>query len=172
MCLEDAIAANTAAIKELIEAIRNTGGLPGVSSDAASSPAVKAVVAAQEKAETKKPKPEEKAIDSPQSGEPSALIPTKSSDAPLREWAPRTMDLNDSLVGKAATLENLRAAILGINQHIGRAQAEAVLQRFGAQGITPRNGKPGLDESQYEDVFALCLDVLAGRADATEVVQP
>jgi hypothetical protein len=187
MSLEEALAANTAAVKELTAALLAAGALQTAqaSSAAASSPAVKAVVKAQKEADAKKSAPSDTssgasvnsaasggqtANESKQCGEPSASTPTSSSQeqpSELHPWHEKTAKLFSELQGGEPTLENLRKAILGINQQIGRAQAEAVLQRFGAQAITPKDGKTGLDTALYERAFALCLDVLAGRDDAT-----
>lgn len=175
MSLEAALEANTAALKELTAALLAAGALQSAqaSSAAHSSPAVQAVVKAQKEADTKKLQPAATAkgadAQSAPSGEPSASTPTSSSNAQpaeLQPWHEKTAKLFGELDGKEPTLENLRKAILGINQQIGRPQAEAVLSRFGAQVITPKDGKTGLDADQYPDVFALCLDVLAGRVDA------
>lgn len=176
MSLEEALAANTAAVKELTAALIAAGALQTAqaSSAAASSPAVQAVVKAQKAADAKKSQPAatepNATAASVQSGEPSASTPTSSSQelpSELHPWHEKTAKLFSELDGGEPTLENLRKAILGINQQIGRAQAEAVLQRFGAQAITPKDGKTGLDTTLYARAFALCLDVLAGRDDAT-----
>jgi len=186
MSLEEALAANTAAVKELTAALLAAGALQTAqaSSAAASSPAVQAVVKAQKTADAKKLQSTATNSDanvpdaatagkatseSKPSGEPSASIPTSSSQEPseLHPWHEKTAKLFGELDGGEPTLENLRKAILGINQQIGRAQAEAVLHRFGAQAITPKDGKTGLADTLYPQAFALCLDVLAGRDDAT-----
>ncbi|SAK83371.1 hypothetical protein AWB75_05398 [Caballeronia catudaia] len=85
----------------------------------------------------------------------------------LHEWHTRTASLHGELADAEPSFDNLRTAILGISQHIGRAQAEAILARFGAKAITAKPNVPGLDETQYPQAFALCLEVLAGRVDAT-----
>jgi hypothetical protein len=183
MSLEEALAANTAALKELTAALMAAGALQTAqtSAAAASSPAVQAVVKAQKAADAKKSQPADmaKAASAPDasndaqttseskpSGETSASTPTSSSQE-LQPWHEKTAKLFSELDGSEPTLENLRKAILGINQQIGRAQAEAVLHRFGADAITPKADKVGLKEEQYVGVFTMCLDVLAGRVDAT-----
>jgi hypothetical protein len=181
MSLEEALAANTAALKELTAALLAAGALQTAqaSSAAASSPAVQAVVKAQKAAEKADAKKQDTATaasaQSAPSGEQFASTPTKSSDASpseLHPWHEKTAKLFGELDGGEATLENLRKAILGINQQIGRAQAEAILHRFGAEAITEKKEgdtviKKGLDAKLYPKAFALCLDVLAGRDDAT-----
>lgn len=186
MSLEAALEANTAALKELTAALLASGALQTAQASAAahSSPGVQAVVKAQKEADAKKqsaatattagasdaPSDAKAASESKPSGEPSASTPTKSSGeqpTELQPWHEKTVKLFAELDGGEPTLENLRKAVLGINQHVGRVQAEAVLQRFGAQAITAKDTKKGLDEDQYPAVFALCLEVLAGRTDAT-----
>lgn len=192
MSLEEALAANTAALKELTAALLAAGALQSAQTSAAahSSPAVQAVVKAQKEADVKKQsaatKPDAGAADaktaeqttneSKPSGEPSASTPTSSSQE-LQPWHEKTAKLFGELGGSEPTLDNLRKAVLGINQHIGRPQAMAILQRFGAQAITPKLGPDGktvitagLDDDQYPEAFALCLEVLAGRVDATAAV--
>jgi hypothetical protein len=82
-------------------------------------------------------------------------------------WAERSAAKFAELKGAAPDLDNVRKAVLGINSLIGRDQANAVLARFGAQAVTAKDNKKGLDESQYPDFFTLCLEVLAGKVDAT-----
>jgi hypothetical protein len=174
MSIEQAIADNTAALKELTAALLAAGALQTAqaSAEAHSSPAVQAVVKAQKEANAKKPKAETTtpAADAPvASGEQSAPTGESSSSEPteLQPWAEKTAKLYGDLKDGEPTLDNLRKAVLGINGMIGREQAEAVLQRFGAQAITPKDNKKGLDAAQYPDAFAMCLDVLSGRVDAT-----
>ncbi|MGF6738482.1 hypothetical protein [Paraburkholderia atlantica] len=185
MSLEAALAENTATMKELIAALLSVGAVQTaqVSSAAHSSPAVKAVVKAQKDADAKdtaakKQQTQEAATpaadagDAPTaSGEPSASTGESSSDAPtLRDWHEKTADKYAELKDAEPNLENVRKAILGINSLIGRAQADAVLARFGAQAVTSKADKKGLDEVQYADFLKLCLRVLAGEVDATESI--
>lgn len=181
MSLEVALAENTAALKELIAALTAAGALQTAQASAAahSSPAVQAVVKAQKEANAKDAtakKPTATAADAEPaaSGEPSASTGASSSDAPtlLHDWHEKTADKHAELKDAEPNLENVRKAILGINQLIGRAQADAVLARFGAQAVTEKKEgdkviKRGLDEVQYADFLALCLRVLAGEVDAT-----
>ncbi len=154
MSLEAALEANTTAIRELIAAIAS-GALKSV-------PVVDA-----KKPDTPKTAPAASA----QSGEPSASTPPKSSDAPthaaLFDWHKKTAEAHAELKDAEPTLDSARKAILAINSKIGRPQADAVLARFGVQAVSPKADKKGLDESQYPDFLKLCLDVLAGRVDAT-----
>jgi len=183
MSLEQALAENTAALKELTAALLSAGAVQTAqaSSQAASSPAVKAVVKAQNEANAKdgaakkQQKPEATATpadaEPAASGEPSVSTGEQSSpdQTSLHDWHEKTAELFAELKDAEPTLDNLRKAVLGINQKIGRPQADAVLQRFGAQMITPKpnDKRPSLDESQYPDVFKLCLRVLSGEVDAT-----
>lgn len=220
MSLEEALAANTAALKELTAALLAAGALQSAQTSAAahSSPAVQAVVKAQKEADEANRKANPKGGEhesaeaaraasqeqsrtaaalaaekkqaavtganasaaSAPSGEPSASTLTSSSSeqpSELQAWHEKTAKLFGELDGSEPTLDNLRKAVLGINQHIGRPQAMAILQRFGAQAITPKLGPDGktvitagLDDDQYPEAFALCLEVLAGRVDATAAV--
>lgn len=176
MSLEEQLAANTAAIKELTAALLAGGIVKNAqaTAEAHSSPAVKAVVKAQKDADAKKSNPTEvqtTAADAPiASGEQSAPTGESSSSEPtgeLQPWAEKTAAKFAELKDAAADLDNVRKAVLGINSLIGREQATAVLGRFGVQAVTPKDNKKGLDESQYEDFFTLCLEVLSGKIDAT-----
>ncbi|KVK98634.1 hypothetical protein [Burkholderia ubonensis] len=105
------------------------------------------------------------------SGATSAPTPGKSSAAPelneLQPWAETCAETYASLKDGESSLDNIKTAILAINSKIDRAQANAVLGRFGAQAVTAKADKRGLDPEQYADFFVLCLDVLSGRVDAT-----
>ena len=176
MSLEAAIPENTATLRELIAALTATGALQNAqdSAAAASSPAVQAVVKAQKAADapqstptaTQKTAP---ATDAP-SGEASAPTAASSSSEPtgeLQPWHEKTAETYAELKDADASLDNVKKAILAINAKIGRDQATAVLARFGAQAVTAKADKRGLDEDQYAGFFMLCLEVLAGRVDAT-----
>jgi hypothetical protein len=173
MSLEAALTENTAAMRELIAALTAAGALQTAQASAAaqSSPAVQAVVRAQKDADAKKPDTAKIApAASAQSGAPSASTPTKSSAA-LHEWHEKTASTYAELKDAEPTLENARKAILAINSKIGRVQADAVLGRFGVQAVSPKADKKGLDESQYPGFLELCLEVLAGRVDATLAIE-
>lgn len=179
MSLEAELAANTAAIKELTAALLASGIVKNaqVTAEAHSSPAVKAVVKAQKDADAKKSKatPDTTPAADAQnvSGEQSAPTGEQSSSEPtgeLQPWAGKTAAKFEELKDLEANLDNVRKAVLGINSLIGREQALAVLGRFGVQGVTPKDNKKGLDESQYPEFFDFCLDVLAGKVDATASV--
>lgn len=185
MSLESALEANTAAVKELTAALLSIGALQTAQASAAlhSAPGVQAVTAAQNQLAGKEAgtakKPSEvtqstAAATSAPSGEPSAPTPKKSSDAPeqteLQPWAEVCAETYASLKDGDASLDNIKTAILAINSKIDRAQANAVLARFGAQAVTSKADKRGLDPEQYEGFFALCLDVLSGRVDATAAI--
>jgi hypothetical protein len=173
--LKTAVEQNTAVLRELIAALTAAGALQTAQASAAahSSPAVKAVVAAQKEADAKKPEAAmaAPADDAPTaSGEPSAPTGESSSSEPtseLQPWAEKTAVKFAELKDAAPDLENVRKAVLGINSLIGRDQATAVLGRFGVQAVTPKDNKKGLDESQYAEFLALCLEVLSGKVDAT-----
>lgn len=175
MSIEDALAANTAAIKELTAALLGAGIVKNAqaSAEAHSSPAVQAVVKAQKGADAKKSTADTKPVasaESAPSGEPSASTTASSSSKPtgeLQPWAAKTAEKYAELADADANLDNVRKAVLGINALIGREQATAVLQRFGVQAVTPKDNKTGLDESQYADFMVLCLEVLSGKVDAT-----
>lgn len=198
MSLEAAIEANTAAVKELTAALLSIGALQTAQASAAlhSAPGVQAVVTAQkqlndkEAAAAKKPTsgtaanaPAAGASDgasttteSKPSGATSAQTPEKSSAAQpsgeLKPWAPHTAEIYAELKDAEPTLENVKRLIVtGINSKIpgdGRAIAEAVLARFGANAVSTKPGKKGLDEDQYADVLAYGLRVLAGTLDPRE----
>lgn len=180
MSLEVALQENTATMRELIAALTAAGALQTAQASAAahSSPAVKAVVKAQKAADAKKSEKVASATDAPTpaetapsaSGEQSAPTGESSSSEPtgeLQPWAEKTAAKFAELKDAAPDLDNVRKAVLGINSLIGREQATAVLGRFGVQAVTPKDNKKGLDESQYEGFFTLCLEVLSGKVDAT-----
>lgn len=181
MSLEAALQENTATMRELIAALTAAGALQTAQASAAahSSPAVKAVVAAQKDAAkkdefTKKSEAANRAAAAEAapnaSGEQSAQTGESSSSEPtgeLQPWASKTAAKFAELKDAAPDLDNVRKAVLGINSLIGREQATVVLGRFGVQAVTAKENKKGLDESQYEEFFALCLEVLSGKVDAT-----
>jgi hypothetical protein len=104
------------------------------------------------------------------SAKPSASESPSNSECAsteLQPWAEKTAAKFAELKDAAPNIENVRKAVLGINSLIGREQATAVLGRFGVQAVTPKDNKKGLDESQYEKFFELCLEVLSGKVDAT-----
>lgn len=194
MSLEQAIADNTAAIKELTAALLAAGALQTAQASAAlhSAPGVQAVAAAQKQlndkdaAAAKKPDAASAASagaaatgESKPSGETSAPIPEKSSaeqpSGDLKPWATHTAEIYAELKDAEPTLENVKRLIVtGINSKIpgdGRAIAEAVLARFGANAVSEKPGKKGLSEDQYADVFAYGLRVLAGTLDPRESEQ-
>lgn len=175
MSLEAAIQENTAAVRELVAALTTAGALQNAqaSAAAASSPAVQAVIKAQKDADVKKSTPMDAGASSAPSGERSASITASSSrvQKSLRDWHEKTAETYAELKDAPADLEHARKAILAINVKIGRAQADAVLARFGVQAVTTKADKKGLDESQYPDFLAMCLEILAGRADATESME-
>lgn len=197
MSLEQAIAENTAAIKELTAALIASGALQTAQASAAlhSAPGVQAVAAAQKQLASKEADAKKQtsgtAADAPAadasaaaqttseskpSGATSAPTPEKSSDAPqnvaLKPWATHTAEIYAELKDAAPTAENVkRLIVFGINQKIpgeGRAIAEAVLARFGANAVSEKPGKKGLTEDQYADVLAYGLRVLAGTLDPRE----
>lgn len=172
MSLEAALQENTATMRELIAALTAAGALQTAQARAAaaSSPAVQAVVKAQKAADAKKSDAKPAADAAPSaSGEQSAPTGESSSSEPteLQPWAEKTAAKFAELKDAEANLDNVRKAVLGINSLIGRAQAEAVLGRFGVQAVTAKENKTGLDESQYPEFFAFCLEVLSGKVDAT-----
>ncbi|SAL47208.1 hypothetical protein AWB74_02113 [Caballeronia arvi] len=171
-----ALVENTNVMRDLIAALLATGKpeiAPGVRIiDTSVSPAVKAVVKAQKELEAKKSdKKEAEPTPEPTSGEASTEAPATESasvDAgELAPWADKTAELHAKLKDLDPNFANLKEAVLGINRIVGREQAEAVLSRFGAQAITAKADKKGLDENQYPAVYEMCIGVLAGRVDAT-----
>ncbi|AXK65965.1 hypothetical protein [Burkholderia sp. IDO3] len=201
MSLEQALADNTAAIKELTAALLSIGALQTAQASAAlhSAPGVQAVAAAQKQLNDKEAGAAKKptsgtaanapaadasgsaqtANESKQSGATSAQTPAKSSDEqPLgarQPWADHTAEIYAELKDAEATQENVKRLIVtGLNSKIpgdGRAIAEAVLARFGANAVSEKPGKRGLTADQYEDVFAYGLRVLAGEIDPRESEQ-
>ncbi|WP_175813338.1 hypothetical protein [Burkholderia contaminans] len=194
MSLEQAIAANTAAVKELTTALIASGALQTAQASAAlhSSPGVQAVATAQRQLKEKEAdaaKKQDAATDanagaaatneSKPSGATSAPTPGKSSDVPpsgeLKPWADKTAEIYAELKNAEPTAENVkRLIVFGINQKIpgdGRAIAEAVLARFGANAVSEKPGKKGLSEDQYADVLAYGLRVLAGELDPRDSEQ-
>ncbi|WP_175899640.1 hypothetical protein [Burkholderia vietnamiensis] len=198
MSLEQALADNTAAIKELTAALLSIGALQTAQASAAlhSAPGVQAVAAAQreladkEAGAAKKPTSGTAAnapaadasgsaqttTESKQSGATSAQTPAKSSDeqpsGELKPWAAHTAEIYAELKDAEPTLENVKRLIVtGLNSKIpgdGRAIAEAVLARFGANAVSEKAGKRGLSADQYAGVFAYGLRVLAGEIDPRE----
>lgn len=198
MSLEQAIAENTAAIKELTAALIASGALQTAQASAAlhSAPGVQAVAAAQKQLNDKEAAAAKKptsgtaanapvadasdaaptATESKPSGATSAQTPEKSSAAQqnveLKPWATHTAEIYAELKDAKPTLENVKRLIVtGINSKIpgdGRAIAEAVLARFGANAVSEKPGKKGLSEDQYADVLAYGLRVLAGTLDPRE----
>ncbi len=201
MSLEQAIAENTAAIKELTAALIAAGALQTAQASAAlhSSPGVQAVAAAQRELNAKDADAGKKqtsgtaadvpaadasgsaqtATESKPSGATSAQTPAKSSDEPpsgeRKPWADKTAEIYAELKDAEPTQENVkRLIVFGINQKIpgdGRAIAEAVLERFGANAVSEKPGKKGLSEDQYADVLAYGLRVLAGELDPRDSEQ-
>lgn len=201
MSLEQAIAENTAAIKELTAALIASGALQTAQASAAlhSSPGVQAVATAQRQLKEKEADAAKKqtsgtaadapaadasgsaqtATESKPSGATSAPTPGKSSDVPpsgeLKPWADKTAEIYAELKDAKPTAENVkRLIVFGINQKIpgdGRAIAEAVLARFGANAVSEKPGKKGLSEDQYADVLAYGLRVLAGELDPRDSEQ-
>ncbi|KGV86547.1 putative gp41 [Burkholderia pseudomallei MSHR3951] len=192
MSLEAAIEANTAAVKELTAALLASGALQTAQASAAlhSAPGVQAVAAAQKQLNAKEADAAKKqdaaqtdasagaaaANESKPSGATSAPTPEKSSDVPpngeLKPWATHTAEIYAELKNADPTLENIKRLIVtGINSKIpgdGRAIAEAVLARFGANAVSEKPGKKGLSADQYADVLAYGLRVLAGELDPRE----
>ncbi|UQP02252.1 hypothetical protein L0Z36_10225 [Burkholderia multivorans] len=201
MSLEQAIAANTAAVKELTAALLSIGALQNAQASAAlhSAPGVQAVAAAQrelanKEADSAKKQTSGTAADAPAadasasaqtateskpSGATSAPTPEKSSAVQpsdeLKPWATHTAEIYAELKDAEPTLENVKRLIVtGLNSKIpndGRAIAEAVLARFGANAVSEKPGKRGLTADQYKDVFAYGLRVLAGEIDPRESEQ-
>lgn len=204
MSLEQAIAANTAAITELTAALIAAGALQTAQASSAlhSAPGVQAVATAQRELKDKEAAAKKQtsgtaadapaadasgsaqtATESKPSGATSAQTPEKSSDVPpsgdqtvaLKSWAGKTAEIYAELKDAEPTAENVkRLIVFGINQKIptdGRAIAEAVLARFGANAVSEKPGKKGLSEDQYADVLAYGLRVLAGELDPRESEQ-
>lgn len=163
MSLEVTIQENTNVMRDLIAALlMNKPQLGEGVRIVDAAPGVDKVIKAQKEAAVKKPVST--------SGEPSTPAPaTESADAvELKPWHEKTAALYTDLMDRTPDLGNVQKAVLGINTHCGREQATALLSRFGAQAISPKPDKKGLDAAQYPEVFALALEVLAGRVDATE----
>lgn len=177
MSLEAALAENTAAMKELTAALLAAGALQNA--QAMTSPAVQAVTRAQKEADAKNTDgaaaaaPAEEVVKaSKPSGKQSAPTGAQSSpEVELQPWHTATAEAYADLKDADATLDNVKKAILAINAKIGRAQAEAVLARFGAQAVTVKADKRGLDDHQYPEFLMLCIEVLAGRVDATLAIE-
>lgn len=171
MSLEIALQENTTVMRELIAALTAAGAIA-----TAQAPGVDKVIQAQKEvaqkdAAVKKSKttPDGKEPTATASGEVSTSKQADESAAAveLQPWHEKTAALYEQLKDGKPELANVQKAVLGINSNIGREQATALLQRFGAQAITAKPDKKGLDEAQYPEVFALALEVLAGRVDAT-----
>jgi len=178
MSLEAALAENTSVMRELIAAITATQTLQNA--QAMTSPAVQAVTRAQKEADAKNTdgaaaaaSAAEAVKESRQSGKQSASTGAKPAPdtTELHPWHTATAEVYAELKDAAATLDNVKKAILAINAKIGRAQAEAVLARFGAQAVTAKADKRGLDPEQYDAFFSFCLRVLDGEIDATLAVE-
>jgi hypothetical protein len=174
MSLEQALAENTAALKELTAALLAAGALQNAQT--MTSPAVQAVARAQKEADAKNTDGAATAAPATEAAKPSnpsgkQSAPTGAQSSPdrtaLQPWHEATAQVYGELKDAEPTLDNVKKAILAVNSKIGRAQAEAVLGRFGAQAVTAKADKTGLDAEQYPGFFELCLDVLSGRVDAT-----
>lgn len=177
MSLEAVLEANTTAMRELTAALIAAGAI-----QTAQAPGVDKVVKAQKDLGEKKSKvapglPIDTMVTASDpvaatSGEASTSKQAEEcADAvELQPWHEKTAALYAELKDKKPELASVQKAILGVNSLINREQATAILQRFGAQAITPKADKKGLDEAQFPDVFAMALEVLAGRRDATDAV--
>lgn len=167
MSLEALLAENTNVMRDLIAALLTTS--KPMLGDAA--PGVDRVIKAQKDADAKKssgkPSTPAPATVSAEENPDGTLIDKEPADVVLQPRHEKTAALYEQLKDGKPELANVQKAVLGINSNIGREQATALLQRFGAQAITAKPDKKGLDEAQYPEVFALALEVLAGRVDAT-----
>lgn len=178
-----AIVENTNVMRELIAALTAAGAIQTAQSTAANTtnaPGVKSVMKAQKELQNKEADAKKSETSATGKEQPTATSGEASTDGqatesasadagndPLQPWADKTAELHAKLKDLDPNFANLKDAVLGINRLIGREQAEAILARFGAQAITTKADKKGLDENQYPAVFEMCIEVLAGRADAT-----
>ncbi|WP_257834987.1 hypothetical protein [Burkholderia glumae] len=189
MSLEAVIESNTLAISEQNALLRNllaalqAGGtiaaprepVPGVAQLEAQRAALDSGEKQQPPAATAKdaaagdaPTPE-----SSKPGRASVSTPTSSNGEPqtageLKPWHEKTAPFYAELKDAPVTLETCKKTILAVNANISREQAVALLSRFGAETVAPKPDKKHLDESLFGDYMALALEILAGRADATE----
>ncbi|MEX3555291.1 MAG: hypothetical protein VB131_01225 [Burkholderia gladioli] len=183
MSLEISLQENTAALQAHTEVMRAlmarltgtpaTDLAPGVAQLIEAQRALNAKEADAKKPDTANDAPADNAptSESQKPGEVSAQTPASSSPEPkLHDWHAATASAYAELKDAPRTLDTAKKSLLAINSRINREQATAALARFGAQAITTKDGARGLDEAQYPEFVAYCLDILAGRVDATEAV--
>ena len=135
MSIEQALAENTAAIRELIEAIKT-----GVPTTAAQ---VEAVVT---EAKVEAPAAEEKVKQEEHAPEPKAEAPAAKEEKPARVELPR----------EEVSYDQVKDAIIGLSKTKGRAAAVAVLDQFGVDVATK------LTADQYPAVVQAAKAALEG----------
>lgn len=182
MSLEAALLEHSAVMRELIAVFNRGVQPPPQVACSTNAPGVEKVAKAQKELAEKKPEAVNtlNTIHPPveTSGEPSTPARVTESaaavDVALQPWAEKTAKLYAELKDGEPSLDNVRKAVLGINsllgQPAGREQATALLNRFGAKAVTFKPempDKPGLNADQFPAVFAMALEVLAGRLDVT-----
>lgn len=132
MSIEQAITENTAAIRDLIEAIKN--GVPTTTAQVEA-------VAAEAKAE--KPKAEKKTEAPKPEAEESSAATQEQKDEPA------------AAEGKQPTYEEVAAAITKLSRTKGRDAAVAVLTQFSAKKL------PDVAPEQFAEVLAAAEEALA-----------
>ena len=155
MSLEATIAENTAAIRELINALLTRGAIPTADQVAAAVPAQAEAVKTAEAAETSKPAATSKPKAEAKKAEASPSTGTTSESA--ASAAPS--DTGASTGSAAPTYDEVKAKILLLAKEKGREATTALLQRHGvAKG-------PDLKPEQFAEFIADAEKVMAGEYD-------
>ena len=144
MSIEQALAENTSAIRELIAAIR--AGVPTTAAQVA------AVVAEAPEAETAKAKIPAK---DPAKDPAAAEVPDAAEHGKTAAQAVEALAGRANKPTPTATYEDARAAVLKISKEKGRDAAVAVLSTFGAQKL------PDLQPENYGALVAKVDEALA-----------
>ena len=144
MSIEQALAENTSAIRELIAAIR--AGVPTTAAQVA------AVVAEAPEAETAKAKIPAK---DPAKDPAAAEVPDAAEHGKTAAQAVEALAGHANKPTPAATYEDAKAAVLKISKEKGRDAAVAVLSTFGAQKL------PELQPENYGALVAKVDEALA-----------
>lgn len=140
MSLEQAISANTEAIRALIAAI-GTVSIPSATVELRAEPAAAGtpLTAAQAEAalfnQHGKAAAEAPAAAAPKADKPKAASTKPAAQAPAAQPAAETPPFQADTTAAAPTFEQVRDAIMGLSKAKGRDPVVALLQRFGASKV-------------------------------------